>query len=128
FATIGRRLVFSVGILYLSVTAGILLIAFDGITDRLIPLFAVGAFLTFTLSQAGMVMHWRRTMHERPSEKFGVRLAINGTGAAATAASLIIIVVAKFRDGAWITIIAIPLIMLLLKIINVYYRELYMRM
>jgi amino acid transporter len=128
FATVGRRLVFSVGILYLSITAGILLIAFDGITDRLIPLFAVGAFLTFTLSQAGMVVHWRRIMREQPSEKSGVRLAINGSGAAATAASLAIIVVAKFRDGAWITVIAIPLIMLLLKSINLYYRELYIRM
>ncbi|HEX5279923.1 MAG TPA: hypothetical protein VFW28_07575 [Micropepsaceae bacterium] len=54
----GRRLVYSVGIIYLTVTTGVLLIMFGGITDRLIPLFAIGAFLTFTLSQAGMVVHW----------------------------------------------------------------------
>src|SRR5689334_4355558 len=62
FAVVGRRLVFSVGILYLAATSGFLLAAFNGITDRLIPLFAIGAFLTFTLSQTGMVMHWRREL------------------------------------------------------------------
>ena len=60
FAAVGRRLVYSLGILFLAVAAGLLLAAFGGITDRLIPLYAVGAFLAFTLSQAGMVMHWRR--------------------------------------------------------------------
>ncbi|MBV8091930.1 MAG: amino acid permease, partial [Acetobacteraceae bacterium] len=60
FAVVGCRLVFSVGIVFLSVAAAILLIVFGGITDRLIPLFAVGAFLTFTMSQLGMVAHWRR--------------------------------------------------------------------
>jgi amino acid transporter len=128
FATVGRRLVFSVGILYLSLTAGTLLIVFAGITDRLIPLFAVGAFLTFTLSQAGMVVHWRRAQRERPAESFGLRLVINSVGATATAIALIIIVAAKFLDGAWITIIAVPLIILLLKAISLYYRELYIRL
>jgi amino acid transporter len=60
FAVAGRRLVFSMGILYLAIAAGILLVVFRGITDRLIPLFAIGAFLTFTMSQIGMVVHWRR--------------------------------------------------------------------
>src|SRR3954452_7871124 len=60
FRVVGRRLVYSVGILFLAGTAGFLLVIFEGITDRLIPLFAVGAFLAFTLSQAGMVVHWRR--------------------------------------------------------------------
>jgi amino acid transporter len=63
FAMAGRRLVFSVGILYLAAAASVLLFAFDGITDRLIPLFAIGAFLTFTMSQAGMVAHWRRALN-----------------------------------------------------------------
>ena len=62
FSTMGRRLVFSMGILFLAGLAGLLLLAFRGITDRLIPLFAVGAFLAFTLSQAGMVMHWRKLL------------------------------------------------------------------
>jgi amino acid transporter len=62
FAVVGRRLVFSVGILYLAIMAGTLLVIFGGITDRLIPLFAIGAFLTFTMSQAGMVVHWRREL------------------------------------------------------------------
>jgi amino acid transporter len=128
FATIGRRLVFSVGILWLAVTAGALLLVFDGITDRLIPLFAVGAFLTFTLSQAGMVVHWWRARRAKPTEKLGIRLITNGSGAVATGAAVIIIVIAKFLDGAWITIIAVPLIIVLLKTINVYYRELYVRL
>src|SRR5689334_6452854 len=62
FAVVGRRLVYSVGILFLATAAALLLVAFGGITDRLIPLFAVGAFLAFTLSQAGMVVHWRREL------------------------------------------------------------------
>src|SRR5205085_7688535 len=64
FAIVGRRLVYSVGILFLAVAAGLLLVVFGGITDRLIPLFAVGAFLAFTLSQAGMVMHSRKVLRE----------------------------------------------------------------
>src|SRR5207253_2973160 len=74
FANVGRRLVYSGGITVLTVLAGALLIAFGGITDRLIPLFAVGAFGAFTLSQAGMVMHWRRI----DARKHWYNLAING--------------------------------------------------
>jgi hypothetical protein len=65
FAILGRRLVFSVGICALALLSGLLLILFGGITDRLIPLFAVGAFSAFTLSQAGMVMHWKRRGEQR---------------------------------------------------------------
>jgi hypothetical protein len=97
----GRRLVYSVGILWLTLSAGALLIVFGGITDRLIPLFAVGAFLAFTLSQLGMAVHWHR-QQGRPS-----RLAINGAGALATGAALAV----KFAEGAWITVIAIPLVL-----------------
>src|ERR1700726_3870374 len=64
FAVVGRRLVFSVGIFYLAATAGILLTVFGGVTDRLIPLFAIGAFLTFTMSQTGMVVHWQRELQK----------------------------------------------------------------
>lgn len=123
FAVVGRRLVFSVGIIYLAVTAGVLLIVFGGITDRLIPLFAVGAFMTFTLSQTGMVMHWRREMQRSPQEraKHRVRLAINGLGAGTTGLASGVIIVAKFAEGAWITLVIIPAAIVLLKSIRHYY-------
>jgi hypothetical protein len=118
FAVAGRRLVFSVGIAYLAAAAGALLIAFGGITDRLIPLFAIGAFLTFTLSQVGMVMHWRQ---RRQEHRAGLHLAINATGAVATCVALVIIVVAKFAEGAWITLLVIPATIALLRAIRRYY-------
>jgi amino acid transporter len=119
FAVPDRRLVFSIGIAFLTVTAGALLIAFSGITDRLIPLFAIGAFLTFTLSQAGMVAHWRKQ-----DGRNGGRLAINALGAATTAVALVIILAAKFIEGAWITVLAIPATILLLKAMHGYYQRL----
>jgi hypothetical protein len=120
FAAVGRRLVFSVGILFLTMATGLLLIVFRGITDRLIPLFAIGAFLAFTLSQAGMVMHWwRRGRSQGGSPRR--HLAVNGLGAAMTAAALAVIVAAKLLAGAWITLLAIPLLILLFKSIRGYY-------
>ena len=116
FAVADRRLVFSVGVLFLTVTAGALLVAFGGVTDRLIPLFAVGAFLTFTLSQLGMVAHWRR----QEGGNHG-RLLINGVGAAVTAAALAVIVLAKFTEGAWIVVLALPATVALLLGIRRYY-------
>jgi amino acid transporter len=104
FAIPGRRLVYSVGILFLASGAAILLAAFGGITDRLFPLFAVGAFLSFTLSQAGLV--------------------INAIGAVATGAALAIIIAAKFLEGAWITLIIIPAAVQLLRAIRRYYLRL----
>jgi amino acid transporter len=128
FAVVGRRLVFSVGILYLAATAGFLLVVFGGITDRLIPLFAIGAFLTFTMSQTGMVVHWRRALQKaqdaRERHLHRVRLAINAIGAATTALALAIIISAKFTEGAWITILVIPCVLVLLKAIKRYYDEL----
>ncbi len=125
FAIAGRRLVFSVGIIYLAVAAGLLLFAFGGITDRLIPLFAIGAFLTFTLSQAGMVIHWRRTMRQaRSARERGaqrIHLWTNAVGAATTGGALVIIVIAKFSEGAWITILVIPCVIALLLAIHRYY-------
>ncbi len=94
---------------------------FGGITDRLIPLFAVGAFLSFTLSQAGMAMHWRRNGKGAAGR---VRLAINSTGAVATGLALAIILVAKFAEGAWLTLIVVPLTLGLLLLIRRYYRGL----
>jgi Amino acid permease len=126
FAIAGRRLVFSVGILFLATSCALLLIVFEGITDRLIPLFAVGAFLTFTLSQAGMVVHWRRALRNREAGPRGHRahLLINGFGAIVTAIALIVIILAKFTEGAWITILVIPAVILLLRRIHAYYEAL----
>jgi hypothetical protein len=88
----------------LAVLSGALLTAFGGITDRLIPLFAVGAFGAFTLSQAGMVVHWRRA----GGRGSAVALVVNAVGALATALALLVILTAKFVDGAWITLVLIP--------------------
>ena len=117
----GRRLVFSYGIYALTLISGLLLIVFRGITDRLIPLFAVGAFLAFTLSQAGMVMHWRRTggSHARTS------MLINGIGALATGTVLCIVLVAKFAEGAWITALLIPSLVLLMYGVRRHYERVF---
>ncbi len=101
----GRRLVYTYGIVVLAVLCGGLLILFGGITDRLIPLYAVGAFLAFTLSQAGMVMHWRKVRGPGWMHK----AFVNGIGAFVTGVTVIVVLVAKFVDGAWITLIFIPL-------------------
>ena len=107
FATRGRRLVYSQGIWVLAILTGVLLAVFGGVTDRLIPLYAVGAFLAFTLSQAGMVAHWRR---ERGAGA-GRSMFVNGLGAAATGATTLVVIIAKFTEGAWITVVAIPAIL-----------------
>ena len=124
FALAGRRLVFSVGILYLAAAAALLLVLFGGITDRLIPLFAIGAFLTFTLSQVGMVVHWRRAMRASSRTADRVHLWINGVGAATTVVALVVIIVAKFADGAWITVVVIPIVIATLRLIHRYYARL----
>jgi amino acid transporter len=125
FAIAGHRLVFSIGILYLALAAGLLLTLFGGITEHLIPLFAVGAFLTFTLSQSGMVLHWRRLLAEEadPGKRRKIRthLWTNAVGAATTGIALVVIVLAKFTQGAWITVLVVPAAILLLKSIRNYY-------
>jgi amino acid transporter len=104
FANRGRRLVYAEGIVVLTVFTAALLIGFSGITDRLIPLFAVGAFLAFTMSQAGMVAHWKREGGKGARQS----MALNLTGAIATGFTVLVVIVAKFSEGAWITLIAIP--------------------
>src|ERR1022692_4139867 len=99
----GRRLVYSEGIVVLAVLAAILLILFGGVTDRLIPLFAIGAFLAFTLSQAGMVAHWRRVRGEGATHS----MIVNGLGAVATGITLVVVLVAKFTSGAWVSALLI---------------------
>ena len=109
-------------ILFLTIGAGALLVAFGGITDRLIPLFAVGAFLAFTLSQSGMVVHWRRQQGDA-SRWHAVHLAVNATGAVATAVALVVILAAKFVEGAWIVILALPALLGLFNLVHRYYRN-----
>jgi len=104
FARRGSRLVFTSGIIVLALLAALLLIAFGGVTDHLIPLFAIGALLAFTMSQLGMVAHWRR------SDERGrlAKLVVNACGAAATSVALAVVLVSKFTHGAWITAFVIP--------------------
>ncbi|HUJ49903.1 MAG TPA: APC family permease [Bryobacteraceae bacterium] len=118
FSVRGRRLVFSYGIYVLAFLAAVLLVIFGGVTDRLIPLFAVGAFLAFTLSQAGMVAHWRRV--RGPGAARG--MLINGLGATATAITVGVVLTAKFAEGAWITVLLIPSLLLTMFTIRRHYR------
>ena len=119
FANRGRRLVYSQGIFVLVFLAGALLLLFRGVTDRLIPLFAVGAFLAFTLSQAGMVAHWRRTGGPRARHS----ILINGVGATATAITVVIVAVSKFSEGAWVTLLLIPAMVALMRGVRRHYER-----
>ena len=119
FAIRGDRQTFGNGILVLAVMSGTLLIAVDGNTNTLIPLFAIGVFIGFTLSQTGLVVHWRRT---RPPGWWR-RAVINGTGAVVTAVATIVFLVTKFTEGAWVVVIAIPAFMLLFLRIHAYYQR-----
>ena len=115
----GRRLVYSEGIYVLAVLAGILLILFQGVTDRLIPLFAIGAFLAFTLSQAGMVGHWRRN----PGPRARQSMLINGLGGVATGLTLVVVLVAKFTSGAWVSVMLIAGMMATMMWVHRHYDE-----
>jgi amino acid transporter len=113
----GRRLVFVQGIYALAVLAGALLVVFGGVTDRLIPLYAVGAFLAFTLSQAGMVVHWKKA----GGAGSGKSMAVNALGAVATGITVLVVLVAKFTEGAWITLLLIPGLMLTMRMVKRHY-------
>lgn len=110
-ANLGDRLVFSNGIAALAILAAILVIIFNGQTHGLIPLYAVGVFLSFTLSQAGMVRHWQK------SEERGWRLkaAVNGVGAVATGGVLLVVIDSKVTQGAWIILLLIPALVVLFR-------------
>jgi amino acid transporter len=114
---LGDRLVFSNGILLLSGLAAVLVVAFQGDTHLLIPLFAVGAFLAFTLSQAGMVRHWIR----EKGTGWLLKSMVNGLGATATVVALLIIAVSKFLGGAWITVVLIPALVLAFRAVRRHY-------
>src|SRR5689334_24429425 len=117
FAARGDRLAFSNGIVVLSLVAMLLVWLFHGDTSALIPLYAIGVFVCFSLSQAGMVVHWRRLR----DVGWARRAWLNGLGAAATAVVAVIQVLTKFTHGAWIVVLIIPLIILLLRDIHRHY-------
>ncbi len=119
FAARGDRLAFSNGIVALAVVAAVLIALFHGETSALIPLYAIGVFVCFTLSQAGMVMHWVRC--RTPGWRW--RASLNGLGAVATAVVSIVQVVTKFIHGAWIVVLIIPVIIAVLRRIHRHYEE-----
>ncbi len=102
---LGDRLVFSNGILALSIATAVLIVLFGGNSHALIPLFAVGVFLSCTLSQIGMVIHWRK----EKSPGWVYKSVLNGVGAITTAITLLVVSYSKFMEGAWITIFLIPI-------------------
>ena len=119
FGLRGDRPVYRYGVVALAVLSGALLMAVDANTNALIPLFAIGVFTGFTLSQTGLVRHWH---HERP-RRWWARAALNGLGATMTAVATVIFVVTKFTAGAWVVVIAIPALILLFTRIAHYYRD-----
>jgi len=116
----GDRLVFSNGVVLLAAFAGVLIIGFGGSTTALIPLYAVGVFTSFTLSQAGMVRHHLKEREPR----WRLNVVINGVGSVATLIVLLIVAVTKFTSGAWIPIVVIPIIVILLKAVKRHYTRL----
>ena len=110
---------FSVGIIALAFLASLLLVIFDGDTNALINLFAVGVFVSFTLSQAGMVLHWWRLRGQQKNWRRSI--IINGVGALTTALVAIIISVAEFMEGAWIVVLLIPILVLLFRATHSHY-------
>lgn len=121
FANLGDRLAFSNGIILLAIVATILIVTFQGDTHLLIPLYSVGVFISFTLSQAGMVKHCIRTK----SDNWYIKSVISGFGSMATFITLLTIIDGKFVQGAWIIFILLPLIMAMFKKVNKQYKKNY---
>jgi amino acid transporter len=119
FINRGDRLVFSNGIMILAVLASILIVIFDANLTQLIQLYLVGVFISFTLSQSGMVVHWRRTREPGWKRK----VLINGYGATFTAVTFFVVSTTKFVHGAWIVLSAIPLVILLMRAIHTHYTD-----
>lgn len=132
----GSRLVYSYGIFTLAILASVLVIIFNASVTRLIPLYAIGVFLSFTLAQVGMARRWWRTGHLQPGEEivengsalryepgWRIKMGMNAFGAACTGIVMIVFSVTKFHDGAWIVLIITPLLMGLFRIINRHYRH-----
>jgi len=114
----GRRLLYSHGIYALTGFTAVILILFGGVTDRLIPLYAIGAFLAFTLSQSGMVVHWLK-MDKHPGRLW--HAFVNGVGAVATGLTTIVVLVAKFRAGAWVTALLVPTLIGIMWVVKRHY-------
>ncbi len=119
FTLRGRRLLYSWGVYVLIGLTGMLLLIFGGVTDRLIPLYAIGAFLAFTLSQAGMVQHWRK----HPGKGSGGKMLINGVGAVATGITTIVVLITKFVEGAWVTALLIPIMIAVMMLVHRHYKR-----
>ena len=115
----GRRLVYTQGIVMLAVLAAVILIAFRGVTDNLIPLYAIGAFLAFSLSQAGMVWHWKTTGGAGATKS----MLINGVGAVVTTLTLLVVLVTKFTAGAWVSALLILVLMAIMSWVRRHYES-----
>ena len=116
---LGDRLVFANGIVALAIATGTLIVFFGGNSHSLVPLFAVGVFLAFTLSQAGMVLHWLREQ----GTGWHLKALLNGLGALATGTTVLIIGISKFLEGAWITVFLVPAFVILFSRIRTHYRK-----
>jgi amino acid transporter len=115
----GRRLLFSHGIYALTGLTAVILISFRGVTDRLIPLYAIGAFLAFTLSQAGMVVHWKKQEGEHAGRTW--HMFVNGIGAVATGLTTLVVLASKFISGAWVTALLVPALIVLMHSVKRHY-------
>lgn len=137
FAYRGSRLVFSRGIIALALVASVLIVLFNASVTALIPLYAIGVFLSFTLSQSGMALRWRKIGRLRPGEEvqergstlryeqsWRVKMFINGFGAVLTAIVAVVFAIAKFRDGAWIILLIIPALVFVFSAIHRHYQRL----
>jgi len=122
----GDRLVYSNGILVLMALSGILIVLFGAQEHNLLPLYAVGVFISFTLSQSGMVIHWLKERHEEgftPSAGWYFKMGANGLGAVCTTVVGLILMVTKFREGAWIVMLSIPLLVAMFITIHNHYKS-----
>ena len=114
----GDRLVFSVGIMALAIASALLLLVFGSSVDRLLPLYALGVFAAFTLSQGGMVIHWLRSKERGWQRSAG----INGIGAVVTGIATVVVGITRFGEGAWMVMVVVPALMLLLLSVNRHYQ------
>jgi hypothetical protein len=141
FATRGDKLVFSNGIIILAVFSAILVAVFSGDTSRLIPLYAVGVFLSFTLSQVGMVRHWLKAgrikttpgvepggEERKQAAHWKKSIVVNGLGAIATFIVLVVLVITKFIHGAWIVVVLIPLLVAMFRAVRRHYLDMAMQL
>ena len=121
FVLRGRRLLYSYGIYALTILTAVILIKFSGNIDNIISLYAIGAFLAFTLSQSGMVVHWKKLKGKHKGRLW--HMFVNGTGAVATGITTLIVLAAKFTSGAWMVALLVPTLIVLMVVIKKHYRR-----